>query len=90
MAAALAEPGLDLADAAPRMFAAVRPPTQVVTVCDRAHEELEPGPDWWHWSIPDPVETGDAAAFDAVVADLDARIRVRDATLTTTRRAARR
>jgi hypothetical protein len=45
-----------------------------VTVCDRAHEELEPAPDWWHWSIPDPVETGSAAAFDAVVADLEIRI----------------
>ena len=48
--------------------------TQVVTVCDRAHEELEPDTTWWHWSIPDPVEAGTAAAFDAVVADLDRRI----------------
>jgi hypothetical protein len=31
-------------------------------------------PDWWHWSIPDPVQTGTARAFDAVVADLDERI----------------
>jgi protein-tyrosine-phosphatase len=46
----------------------------VVTVCDRAHEELDPGPSWWHWSIPDPAETATEAAFDAVVAELDARI----------------
>jgi protein-tyrosine-phosphatase len=46
----------------------------VVTVCDLVHEELAAAPDWWHWSIPDPVERGDAAAFDAVVAELDERI----------------
>ena len=23
-----------------------------------AHEELDPEPTWWHWSIPDPVEDG--------------------------------
>ena len=61
--------------AVPRRVDEIDPDTQVVTVCDRAHEELEPAPTWWHWSIPDPVETGTAAAFDAVVADLDARIR---------------
>ena len=47
----------------------------VVTVCDRAHEELDPQPEWWHWSLPDPVDDGRAAAFDAVVSDLDDRIR---------------
>jgi hypothetical protein len=47
----------------------------VVTVCDRAHEELTPPPSWWHWSIPDPVDDGSDAAFDAVIADLDTRIR---------------
>jgi protein-tyrosine-phosphatase len=66
--------GLDLADAAPAALGPIRADTQVVTVCDRAHEELEPATDWWHWSIPDPVETGTAAAFDAVVADLETRI----------------
>jgi hypothetical protein len=53
----------------------------VVTVCDRAHEELQPDPTWWHWSIPDPVPVGSAAAFDAVVEAVDARI----ATVTRTR-----
>jgi protein-tyrosine-phosphatase len=73
--AAARRAGLDLADAVPRGVAEIDPDAQVVTVCDRAHEELEPAWTWWHWSIPDPVEAGTAAAFDAVVADLDARIR---------------
>ena len=66
--------GLDLRSAAPKTVDVIEPGTQVVTVCDRAHEELTPDDTWWHWSIPDPVESGDADAFDAVVADLDARI----------------
>lgn len=47
----------------------------MITVCDRAHEEVDPGDDWWHWSIPDPIEIGTAAAFDAVMGELDRRIR---------------
>lgn len=69
--------GLDLRTSVPRIVDAdefVDPGTQIVTVCDRAHEELTPDATWWHWSIPDPVEHGSATAFDAVVADLDARI----------------
>ena len=73
--AAARRAGLDLGGAIPRHVGAIDPGAQVVTVCDRAHEELDPAPTWWHWSIPDPVETGSAAAFDAVVADLDTRIR---------------
>ena len=50
--------GLDLADAAPRPLADVTIGDQlVVTVCDRAHEELDPAPTWLHWSIDDPVAT---------------------------------
>ena len=66
--------GLDLSAATPKTVDVIEAGTQVVTVCDRAHEELTPDDTWWHWSIPDPVETGDADAIDAVVADLDARI----------------
>lgn len=73
--AAARRAGLDLGSAVPRLVDEIDPDAQVVTVCDRAHEELDPAPSWWHWSIPDPVETGTAEAFDAVVADLDARIR---------------
>ena len=73
--AAARRAGLDLSAAVPRHVEEIGPNAQVVTVCDRAHEELEPDLTWWHWSIPDPVETGTPEAFDAVVADLDARIR---------------
>ncbi len=72
--AAAIRAGVDLGDARPTHFAGHRADELVVTVCDRAHEELEPGPDWWHWSLPDPVPSGSDAAFDAVVDDLDARI----------------
>ena len=66
--------GLDLGGVSPRALAPGETADVVVTVCDQAHEQLDPAPSWWHWSIPDPVEAGTAAAFDAVVADLDARI----------------
>ncbi|MFV0259975.1 MAG: helix-turn-helix domain-containing protein [Acidimicrobiales bacterium] len=66
--------GLDLRGATPRPLNPNEPADTVVTVCDRAHEELDPPADWWHWSIPDPVERGDDDAFDAVLADLDHRI----------------
>lgn len=72
--AAARRAGLYLGDAAPRELDRVPAGTQVVTVCDLVHEELEPDPAWWHWSITDPVDDGSAAAFDSVVADLHARI----------------
>jgi protein-tyrosine-phosphatase len=73
--AAAARAGIDLSDAAPRMLDPDESADLVVTVCDRAHEELDAPPEWWHWSLPDPIEDGRAAAFDAVVSDLDDRIR---------------
>jgi ArsR family transcriptional regulator, arsenate/arsenite/antimonite-responsive transcriptional repressor / arsenate reductase (thioredoxin) len=69
--------GLDLTAAVPRQVDRNdldRVDTRVVTVCDNAHESLVPGTTWWHWSIPDPVESGRPSTFDAVVADLDTRI----------------
>ncbi|MEX1106524.1 MAG: helix-turn-helix domain-containing protein [Ilumatobacteraceae bacterium] len=72
--AAARRAGLDLGSAVPRLVGTLATGTQVVTVCDRAHEELEPDPTWWHWSVPDPVDIGTAAAFDAAVTDLDDRI----------------
>lgn len=72
--AAARRAGVSLANAMPRPIESIPPTSQVVTVCDLAHEELEAGPEWWHWSIPDPVPSGTAAAFDAVVAELGARI----------------
>jgi protein-tyrosine-phosphatase len=72
--AAARRAGVSLCDATPTLFDEISPNQQVVTVCDRVHEELVAGPDWWHWSIPDPVENGTAQAFDAVVAELERRI----------------
>ena len=45
----------------------------VVTVCDRAHEEL-PEPADVHWSVSDPVRTGSPEAFDAALAELTRRV----------------
>lgn len=66
--------GLDLAGATPRPLDDIEPPALVVTVCDRAHEELGAPDHWLHWSIPDPVADGSDEAFDAVVAELSDRI----------------
>jgi protein-tyrosine-phosphatase/DNA-binding HxlR family transcriptional regulator len=66
--------GLDLSGARPTSLATVAdPPALVITVCDRAHEELD-RPGWRHWSIPDPVPERRAAAFDATVVELRRRI----------------
>jgi hypothetical protein len=73
--AAAARAGLDLAGAEPRELTAdTALPQLVVTVCDRAHEELHTEPTWWHWSIPDPVPIGTRRAFDATVRELRERI----------------
>jgi protein-tyrosine-phosphatase len=45
----------------------------VITVCDRAHEELG-DPAALHWSVPDPVPIGTTHAFEAAVRDLDDRV----------------
>jgi protein-tyrosine-phosphatase/DNA-binding transcriptional ArsR family regulator len=72
--AAAKRAGLSLADAVPTALGEVPSGVQVVTVCDLVHEELDAAAEWWHWSIPDPVERGDAAAFDAVVVELEERM----------------
>jgi glyceraldehyde 3-phosphate dehydrogenase len=56
--AAAARAGLDMGDAVPRLLDDSLGADVVVTVCDRAHEELDPEPSWLHWSLPDPVELG--------------------------------
>jgi len=74
--AAARRAGLDLEDATPHDLADIRTlPPLVVTVCDRAHEELDPDGTWLHWSIPDPVPDGTKAAFDAALAELRDRVR---------------
>ena len=73
-AAAAARHGLDLPDVAPALLADVeRVGDLVITVCDRAHEELRGG-DWAHWSIPDPVGAKSARAFDRALDLLTNRI----------------
>ena len=73
--AAAKRAGLDLGDAMPKSLDAVRKmPAIVVTVCDQAHEELEPDDQWLHWSIPDPVADGSKQAFDDTVSELRLRI----------------
>jgi protein-tyrosine-phosphatase/DNA-binding transcriptional ArsR family regulator len=48
----------------------------VITVCDAAHEQLAALPDahHLHWSVPDPVRSGENAAFDQAVDTLSDRI----------------
>jgi protein-tyrosine-phosphatase len=73
--AAAARAGLDLTGARPRALDTDDLDVDVVvTVCDRAHEELDPPESWWHWSIADPVEAGTRRAFDAALRELDERI----------------
>jgi len=72
---AAARAGLDLAGARPRSIETIEfEPALVVTVCDRAHEELTPGVSSWHWSTPDPVDEATPEAFDGALASLRDRI----------------
>lgn len=70
--------GLDLGGAVPRSIDAVAEvPDLLITVCDRAHEELvprSPATVVLHWSIPDPADPGAPAAFDATVERLRTRV----------------
>jgi protein-tyrosine-phosphatase len=45
----------------------------IVTVCDMAHEEFG-GQAALHWSVPDPVQPGDPADFDAAVTEISSRV----------------
>ncbi len=63
-------------DVEPRALdASLRDDDLVITVCDRAHEQMG-GRGWAHWSVPDPVPAGTPRAFDRAYADLERRIRV--------------
>lgn len=72
--AAARRAGLDLGDSRPRSLDEVSPPALVITVCDRAHEELPPDLQWLHWSVRDPVPAGTARAFDRTVGELRTRM----------------
>jgi len=52
----------------------VKPTDVIITVCDSAHEELPADSRRLHWSVPDPVRTGRADAFDRAIDELTARI----------------
>lgn len=73
--AAAKRASLPLDGAIPRSLDGVKLPRLVITVCDRAHEELEHEDGWLHWSITDPSTDGSDEAFDAVVAELRDRMR---------------
>lgn len=75
---AAARHGIDLSKARPRLLSDVTiAPDLVITVCDRANEELGPSePPRMHWSIPDPAEAGTMEAFDKAMQMLDKRITV--------------
>jgi ArsR family transcriptional regulator, arsenate/arsenite/antimonite-responsive transcriptional repressor / arsenate reductase (thioredoxin) len=72
--AAARRAGLDLTAARPRALGPKDRSDVVITVCDRAHEELAADPSWLHWSIPDPVDAGTKAAFDRTIIELRSRI----------------
>lgn len=64
--------GVALAAVAPRPLVDVLHTDDVViTVCDRAHEELADGLPHTHWSIPDPAHTDPSHADDAFDRALD-------------------
>jgi len=46
----------------------------LVAVCDSAYEEIGGGPGRLHWSVPDPVPAGTAAAFERAFEELADRV----------------
>jgi protein-tyrosine-phosphatase len=69
--------GLALTPQPPRHVDDVLDPADVIiTVCDAAHEELADALEVnrLHWSVPDPVRTGEDAAFDRAFDTLSDRI----------------
>ncbi len=71
-----ARSGVDLRAAVPRGYGAVGvEPAFVVSVCDCAREAGIPfAAPAVHWSVPDPVRTGGAAAFASAFAEISDRI----------------
>jgi protein-tyrosine-phosphatase len=71
--AVAARHGLDLTGAVPRLVDdTIRDDDFIITVCDCAHEEYPAGTA--HWSVPDPIADGTAAAFESEFIDLEHRI----------------
>lgn len=66
--------GVTVPDVRPRSLErTVREGDLIVTVCDRAHEELD-GADWAHWSVPDPVRDETRAAYERAFVELASRV----------------
>ena len=73
--AAARRAGVDLSGSRPRLLdESMIGNRLVVTVCDRAHEELNPSPSWLHWSIPDPVRRGTTTAFEDAYTEISRRV----------------
>lgn len=67
--------GLELVGDRPQHLAEVAATSDyLVSVCDRAYEELGAEGVQAHWSVPDPVRIGTAAAYDAACDDLALRV----------------
>lgn len=65
--------GLALLAERPHGTAEVLQPTDaIITVCDSADREIPTA--HTHWSIPDPVRVGSAAAFELALADITERV----------------
>lgn len=71
--AVAARHGLDLRDATPKLLADVRHDGDLlISVCDNAHEALDETD--LHWSVPDPVRSASADAFEETYRHLARRI----------------
>ncbi len=68
--------GLDLSGAKPAHLQTVGfTPDFLITVCDRAHEELQPPAGHrLHWSVPDPAAANTPAAFERAFRDIAERV----------------
>lgn len=72
---AAARRGIDLSHAHPKPIPHLNPDDLIVTVCDRAHEDLAPGVGHLlHWSLPDPATSPEPDAYDTAADNLAARI----------------
>lgn len=72
--AVAARRSIKLVSSAPQQFTEVTTEGDfVVAVCDSAYEELG-APVALHWSVPDPVTSGNDAAFDDAYTELDRRV----------------
>lgn len=57
-----------------RLDQVLQPGDVVITVCDRAHEELPTTLEHAHWSVADPARGGQDEAFDRAWRELTDRI----------------